>query len=247
MTGYRIKEAFYTLQGEGANQGRPAVFCRFSKCNLWNGRESDRASAICNFCDTDFVGVDGQNGGTFADANALADHLISLWPAAFRPAFVVCTGGEPLLQLDDDLIAALHDRGFEIAVETNGTLPAPAGIDWICVSPKGRSTVVIDSCNELKFVYPQDDLDPKDCAHIKADHYYLSPRDDRYLTQSGTPEQVAALRDANLIAVGSADVTSSDALPSPRITNHTADCVQYCMANPPWKLSLQTHKYLGID
>ncbi|GAA3961448.1 7-carboxy-7-deazaguanine synthase [Allohahella marinimesophila] len=235
MSAYRVKEAFYTLQGEGANQGRPAVFCRFSKCNLWNGREADRASAVCNFCDTDFVGVDGQNGGTFADAGALADHLIALWPSDFRPAFIVCTGGEPFLQLDDALVAALHDCGFEIAVETNGTLLAPAGIDWLCVSPKGRSTVVIDSCDELKFVYPQADLSPEDCVHIQADHYYLSPRDDRYLTQPGTQEELAALRNASLIAT------------SQRITNHTAECVEYCMSNPPWKLSLQTHKYLGID
>lgn len=218
---YRVKEAFYTLQGEGANQGRPAVFCRFSKCNLWTGREADRATAVCNFCDTDFVGVDGQNGGIFASAEALAAHLLALWPTAWSPAFVVCTGGEPLLQLDAPLIEALHAADFEIAIETNGTLPAPAGIDWICLSPKSTAPVVLSRCDELKLVFPQDDLLPEDCAHIQAQHYFLSPRDDSYLASH-----------------------ADNAIPA---TDHTASCVAYCMANPQWKLSLQTHKYLGID
>ncbi|MCG2582726.1 MAG: 7-carboxy-7-deazaguanine synthase, partial [Marinobacter sp.] len=140
---YRVKEAFYTLQGEGAQAGRAAVFCRFSKCNLWTGREKDRAGSVCDFCDTDFVGTDGQNGGTFDTAEALASHIHSLWPDAPGRPYVVCTGGEPLLQLDTDLIAAFHDQGFEIGVETNGTLPAPEGIDWLCVSPKADAPVVI--------------------------------------------------------------------------------------------------------
>lgn len=171
---YRVKEAFYTLQGEGAQAGRAAVFCRFSKCNLWTGREKDRATAVCDFCDTDFVGTDGQNGGVFATPEALAAHVAGLWPTAPGKPYVVCTGGEPLLQLDAPLIEALHQAGFEIGVETNGTLPAPAGIDWLCVSPKADAPVVVKRCNELKLVFPQPKAMPERFLHIQADHFFVA-------------------------------------------------------------------------
>jgi 7-carboxy-7-deazaguanine synthase (Cx14CxxC type) len=157
---YAVKEIFYTLQGEGALTGRPAVFCRFAVCNLWSGREEDRATAACTFCDTDFVGMDGTEGRRYADAEALADKIAALWPAGQGARFVVCTGGEPLLQLDPPLIEALRARGFEIAIETNGTLPLPAGLDWVCVSPKGNNTLVVTSGDELKVIVPQEGLDP---------------------------------------------------------------------------------------
>jgi 7-carboxy-7-deazaguanine synthase (Cx14CxxC type) len=179
---YSAKEIFYTLQGEGAQSGRAAVFLRFAGCNLWSGREQDRASAICRFCDTDFVGTDGPGGGKFADAEALADSVARCWPAhsgtapAARP-YVVCTGGEPLLQLDAALIDALHVRGFEIAIETNGTLAAPAGIDWICVSPKGRAPLVQRSGDELKFVFPQTDANPADFEKLNFRHFFIQPMD----------------------------------------------------------------------
>jgi 7-carboxy-7-deazaguanine synthase len=175
---YAVKELFYTLQGEGAQSGRAAVFCRFAGCNLWSGREEDRAEAACNFCDTDFVGTDGQNGGKFATADALADAVAAQWPARAggRP-YVVCTGGEPLLQLDAPLIAALHARGFEIAVETNGTQPAPAGLDWICVSPKGTAPLVLTHGDELKLVYPQPDAPPEQYAGLDFKHFFLQPMD----------------------------------------------------------------------
>ena len=175
---YAVKELFYTLQGEGAQSGRAAVFCRFAGCNLWSGREEDRAAAACNFCDTDFVGTDGQNGGKFATAERLADAVAAQWPAGAggRP-YVVCTGGEPLLQLDPALIDALHARGFEIAVETNGTQPAHAGLDWICVSPKGTAPLVLTHGDELKLVYPQPDAPPEQFAGLDFRHFFLQPMD----------------------------------------------------------------------
>ena len=178
---YAVKEIFYTLQGEGAQAGRAAVFCRFAGCNLWSGRESDRATAVCTFCDTDFVGTDGQNGGKFASADALADAVAARWPggvagAAGRP-YVVCTGGEPLLQHDDALVEAFHARGFEVAVETNGTQPAPAGLDWICVSPKADAPLLLTAGDELKLVYPQPLARPERFAGLAFDHFFLQPMD----------------------------------------------------------------------
>lgn len=210
---YAVKEIYYTLQGEGAQVGRPAVFCRFAGCNLWTGREQDRVSALCSFCDTDFVGTDGPGGGKFASAVSLAAAIASKWagvsPAHQRP-FVVFTGGEPLLQLDSPLVDALHSLDFEVAVETNGTLPAPSGIDWICVSPKGTTDLVLRTGNELKLVYPQAAAPPERYANLQFDHYFLQPMD------------------------GSARA------------EHTARAVRYCLDHPRWRLSLQTHKYLGI-
>lgn len=224
MNHYRIKEIFYTLQGEGAHAGRPAIFCRFSKCNLWNGRESGRADAICDFCDTDFVGTDGQLGGVYS-ASELVDIMIGLWPsyrtAAAGKPYIVCTGGEPLLQLDNTLIDAFKQAHFEIAVETNGTLPAPAGLDWICVSPKANAPVVITTCHELKLVYPQPLALPEQFEHIHADHFYLQP--------------MADYRES---------LISSDTNLS---TSNTEQTLAYCLQHPKWKLSLQTHKLLGID
>lgn len=217
---YRVKEVFYSLQGEGAQAGRPAVFCRFSKCNLWTGREKDRDRAVCSFCDTDFVGTDGQNGGRFATAEALADHVASFWPDTGEGVpYVVCTGGEPLLQLDPPLIEALHRRGFEVAVETNGTLPAPPGIDWVCVSPKADAPVVIGECDELKLVFPQPLAPPERFDWIRARHRFLSPMAD------------PALRSG----------------PDPVRARNAAAAVAYCLAHPKWKLTLQLHKILGID
>jgi 7-carboxy-7-deazaguanine synthase len=209
---YAVKEIFYTLQGEGAQAGRAAVFCRFSGCNLWSGREEDRQAAVCRFCDTDFVGVDGEGGGKFATADDLAEAIKQKWPqdSSLGQRFVVCTGGEPLLQLDADLIAALHLRGFEIAVETNGTVRAPAGIDWICVSPKAGAPFVQRSGDELKLVFPQPEADPANFELLSFRHFFLQPMD-------------GPSRDAN-----------------------TALAVRYCLAHPKWRLSLQTHKFLGI-
>jgi len=217
---YRVKEAFYTLQGEGARAGRAAVFCRFSKCNLWNGREKDRARAVCSFCDTDFVGTDGQNGGSFGTAEELARHIRSLWPDAPGDPYVVCTGGEPLLQLDRALIDALHQEGFEVGVETNGTLPAPEGIDWLCVSPKADAPVVIEACDELKLVYPQALAMPERFLHIRADHYFLSP-----MASAPAPDEVN----------------------DPVRQSNTRKATDYCLANPRWRLTLQMHKIIGID
>ena len=208
---YAVKEAFLTLQGEGANAGRVALFCRFAGCNLWSGREEDRTAAICRFCDTDFVGTDGVNGGRFADAESLVQHLLRLWgnlPAAQR--FVVCTGGEPLLQIDAALIEALHAQGFSIAVESNGTLKAPEGIDWLCVSPKAGSTVVQREGQELKLVFPQEGLDPIQLLEWHFDHFFLQPMD------------------------------------GPSREENTRAAVAYCLAHPRWRLSLQTHKLIGI-
>jgi 7-carboxy-7-deazaguanine synthase (Cx14CxxC type) len=175
---YSIKEIFYTLQGEGAHAGRPAVFCRFSGCNLWTGRESDRASAICTFCDTDFVGTDGERGGKFKDAEALAAEIDSLWPGAYTASkYVVFTGGEPLLQLDGALIDAMHRKGFLIAIETNGTLPVPAGVDWVCVSPKMGSKLVVEKGNEIKVVIPQADQELSAYEHLDFDNFFVQPMD----------------------------------------------------------------------
>lgn len=208
---YSVKEIFYTLQGEGVHAGRPAVFCRFAGCNLWSGLERDRATAVCNFCDTDFVGVDGAGGGKFQSAAALAQRIAEYWPSESKcHRFIVCTGGEPLLQLDSPLIDALHGRGFEIAVETNGTCEAPPGIDWICVSPKGVSELVLKEGHEMKLVYPQADALPAQFEHLQFDRYYLQPMD-------------GPNREAN-----------------------TRAAIEYCKANPQWRLSLQTHKMLRI-
>ncbi|MDT8871304.1 7-carboxy-7-deazaguanine synthase [Komagataeibacter rhaeticus] len=208
---YTVKEIFPTLQGEGAHAGRTAVFCRFTGCNLWSGLERDRARATCRFCDTDFIGTDGAGGGRFASAGLLADAIAAHWPAPDRQAaFVVFTGGEPLLQLDDALITAVHARGFEIAVETNGTLRAPGGIDWICVSPKAGAPLVQTSGHELKLVYPQPDLLPGQVAGLDFSQFWLQPMDN-------------AARDHN-----------------------TRAAVDYCLHHPQWRLSLQTHKLIGI-
>lgn len=209
---YSVKEIFYTLQGEGAHSGRPAVFCRFSGCNLWSGREADRVTAVCQFCDTDFVGVDGTGGGKFASAEDLAAAVDRQWPIAFPTGrkFVVCTGGEPLLQLDADLIDALHERGFEIAVETNGTVAAPKGIDWICVSPKAGAGLVQRSGDELKLVFPQQDFAPTQFEGLEFRNFFLQPMD------------------------------------GPARERNTQLAVQYCLEHPTWRLSLQTHKIVGI-
>jgi 7-carboxy-7-deazaguanine synthase len=174
---YAVKEIFYTLQGEGALTGRPAVFCRFAGCNLWSGREEDRALAACTFCDTDFVGLDGTEGGRYEDAGALTDKIVALWPASRRDRFVVCTGGEPLLQLDLNLIETLHARGFEIAIETNGTIPLPSDLDWVCVSPKAGNELVVTSGDELKIVVPQAGLDPRDFAELAFRRFSVQPMD----------------------------------------------------------------------
>lgn len=210
---YTVKELFYTLQGEGANTGRAAVFCRFAGCNLWTGREADRAQAVCQFCDTDFVGV-GPDGGKFAEPAALARAVAAIWPAPLRTEesrpLVVCTGGEPLLQLDEPLIDALHDEGFEVAVETNGTRPAPAGLDWVCVSPKARAPLVLTHGDELKLVFPQENGEPRRYEALDFDHFFLQPMD------------------------------------GPDVERNTRLAVEYCLAHPRWRLSLQTHKWLGL-
>lgn len=206
---YAVKELFYTLQGEGAQTGRPAVFLRFAGCNLWSGLERDREGAVCTFCDTDFVGVDGEGGGKFSAAQALAEAVMTRWPGGGRP-YVVCTGGEPLLQLDAPLIAALHEAGFEIAVETNGTIAAPEGIDWICVSPKADAPVVQRAGNELKLVYPQEKARPEDFAALAFDFFFLQPMD------------------------------------GPSLPRNTEAAIEYCKRHPQWRLSVQTHKALGI-
>jgi 7-carboxy-7-deazaguanine synthase len=207
---YAVKEIFLTLQGEGGQAGRPAVFCRFAGCNLWSGREQDRASAVCNFCDTDFVGMDGPGGGRFADADALADAVEAAWAGGPNDRLTVLTGGEPLLQVDEALVAALHVRGFSIALETNGTLPAPVGIDWVCVSPKADAPVVQTQGQELKLVYPQPGVDPARFEHLDFESFRLQPMDG--------PDRAA----------------------------NTEAAIAYCLAHPRWRLSVQTHKYLGI-
>lgn len=207
---YAVKEAFLTLQGEGLNAGRVAVFCRFAGCNLWTGREQDRSQSMCQFCDTDFVGVDGENGGRFTEARALASRLAGLWGASRARRFVVLTGGEPLLQLDAALLAALHARGFSCAVETNGTLAPPDGLDWICVSPKAGAPLVLTAGDELKLVFPQAGLDPESFSGLAFRHFFLQPMD-------------GPAQDAN-----------------------TAQAAAYCLAHPRWRLSLQTHKLIGL-
>ena len=207
---YTVKEIFYTLQGEGANAGRAAVFCRFAGCNLWTGRERDRATAVCRFCDTDFVGV-GPDGGRFATADLLAEAVAACWPAGAggRP-LVVCTGGEPLLQLDAAAVAALHARGFEVAVETNGTQQPPRGLDWVCVSPKVGAPLVLDAGDELKLVFPQEGGDPGRFAGLAFRHFFLQPMD------------------------------------GPAQRENTERAIAYCLAHPQWRLSVQTHKVVGV-
>jgi 7-carboxy-7-deazaguanine synthase (Cx14CxxC type) len=208
---YSVKEIYYTLQGEGARTGRAAVFLRFAGCNLWSGLERDRADAVCKFCDTDFVGVDGTGGGKFASAEELASAVAREWPmGSMAQPYVVCTGGEPLLQLDDALVAALHAQHFEIAIETNGTLEPPPGIEWICVSPKADAELKLTRGNELKLIYPQDGAPPERYAGLLFDHFFLQPMDN-------------AERAAN-----------------------TRAATEYCLAHPQWRLSLQTHKLIGI-
>jgi len=207
---YSVKEIFLTLQGEGGQAGRAAVFCRFTGCNLWSGREVDRAGAVCRFCDTDFVGVDGPGGGRFATAEDLARAVAAAWTGPAGEGLVVCTGGEPLLQLDAPLIDALHARGFSIAIETNGTLPAPPGIDWICVSPKADAPLAQRSGQELKLVHPQAGVDPARFEALDFERFFLQPMD-------GDDRDAA-----------------------------TAAAVAYCLAHPRWRLSVQTHKYLGL-
>ena len=212
---YAVKEIYYTLQGEGANTGRPAVFLRFAGCNLWSGYEKDRERAVCKFCDTQFVGTDGPGGGRFADAAALALAIKKAWPAGMGTAergLIVCTGGEPLLQLDVALLSALHQQGFEVAVETNGTLPAPVGIDWTCVSPKASAPLVLTNGDELKLVYPQvePDVQPERMQGLRFRHFFLQPMD------------------------------------GPNIEVNTRAAIEYCLAHPQWRLSLQTHKLVGL-
>ncbi len=207
---YAVKEIFYTLQGEGANAGRAAVFCRFAGCNLWSGREQDRPAAVCDFCDTDFVGTDGDGGGKYADARLLAEAVSAAWQGGGEERFVVLTGGEPALQIDEALIDALHAQGFTIAVETNGTLPLPAGLDWICVSPKAGTDLAQTSGDELKLVYPQEGLAPDSLLGLDFPRRYLSPMD------------------------------------GPQLAENTAAAVAYVKAHPVWRLSVQTHKRIGI-
>jgi len=208
---YSAKEVFLTVQGEGGQAGRPAVFLRFAGCNLWSGLERDRATAICTFCDTDFVGVNGDGGGKFKTADLMADHVAGMWRVREGdPKLVVCTGGEPLMQLDAPLIDALHARGFEIAIESNGTLTAPDGIDWICISPKADAPVVQTSGQELKLVFPQPLAMPDRFEHLDFERFWLQPMDG--------PDQVA----------------------------NTAAAIEYCLTHPQWRLSVQTHKYIGV-
>jgi len=208
---YKVKEIFYTLQGEGFHAGRPAVFCRFSGCNLWSGREEDRHKAICQFCDTDFWGMDGENGGKYS-AEELSEKVISLWPKGMDRSkpFVVCTGGEPMLQLDKKMVDSFHKVGLEIAVETNGTIEPPEGIDWICMSPKANTEIVIKKGNELKLVYPQVGAEPEKYIDFDFEYFFLQPMD------------------------------------SPDIQKNTQKTLTFCLQNPQWSLSLQTHKILDI-
>ena len=207
---YSVKELFYTLQGEGRQAGRAAVFCRFAGCNLWSGREEDRSTASCTFCDTDFVGVDGEGGGRFESAEGLAQAISRTWRGASGRPFVVFTGGEPLLQLDVALLAAAHALGFDCATETNGTLKAPEGLDWVCVSPKAGAPLRLSAGDELKLVFPQEGLDPADFAGLAFKHFWLQPK------------------------------------AGPSVEAHTAAAVAYCLSEPRWRLSLQTHKFIGI-
>jgi 7-carboxy-7-deazaguanine synthase len=210
MPKYAVKEIYLTLQGEGAQSGRAAVFCRFAGCNLWSGRERDRPDAICQFCDTDFVGTDGPGGGSFDSENTLADAVEAAWNGGRQGRYVVFTGGEPLLQLDSVLIAAVHARNFEVAVETNGTILPPEGLDWICVSPKANAPLVAKSGSELKLVFPQRGIDPQDLTGLDFAHFWLQPMDG-----------------ANLAA-------------------NTKAAIAFCLKHPRWRLSLQTHKFIGL-
>lgn len=210
---YIVKEIFYTLQGEGVQTGRPAVFCRFSGCNLWSGREEDRSRANCRFCDTDFVGTDGPGGGVFDDAQKLAQNIVETFPRDTSPGIgplVVLTGGEPALQVDNDLVKALHEHDFEIAIETNGTVTISEGIDWVTVSPKANTRIVVQSGNELKLVYPQEGTSPELFENLHFQHFLLQPQD------------------------------------GPDLKENTGRAVEYCLVHPQWRLSLQTHKILGI-
>ena len=207
---YAVKEIFLTLQGEGAHAGRASVFCRFAGCNLWSGREADRTDAVCRFCDTDFVGTDGTLGGRYASADALAAAIAGQWTATGGRRYVVLTGGEPLLQVDDALVAALHARGFEIGVETNGTVAPPDGLDWICVSPKAGSTLLVRQGHELKLVYPQALAAPETFENLAFERFSLQPMD------------------------------------GPDVVENTAAAIDYCLRHPQWRLSVQTHKTLGI-
>ena len=213
---YAVKEIFYSLQGEGAQVGRPAVFCRFAGCNLWSGLERDRAEAVCQFCDTDFVGTEGPDGGVFETAESLAEAVSERWPAAVGVtspavrALVICTGGEPLLQLDEPAIEALHARGFEVAVETNGTRPVPAGVDWLCVSPKAGADLVVRAGDELKLIYPQAGAEPELYQGLDFRHFFLQPMD------------------------------------GPAVAENTRLALAYCLSHPRWRLSLQTLKLLGL-
>jgi 7-carboxy-7-deazaguanine synthase (Cx14CxxC type) len=213
---YAVKEIYYTLQGEGAHSGRPAVFCRFAGCNLWTGHEEDRASAVCKFCDTDFVGTDGPGGARFDSAPSLAQKVAAVWQgkrsAKSRP-LVVCTGGEPLLQLDGALVDAFHDAGFDVAIETNGTRPAPRGIDWICVSPKAGAELFLRRGDELKLIFPQPGAEPELFADLDFTHFFLQPMDVSDVPQREQNTQLA---------------------------------IQFCLAHPQWRLSLQTHKLIGL-
>lgn len=209
MPNYKVKEIYYTLQGEGAHTGRPAVFLRFTGCNLWSGREEDRSEAICQFCDTDFIGMDGTLGGKYS-APELAEKVNSLWPSGEGKRYVVCTGGEPLLQLDKELIDALHQCKFEIGLETNGTIPVPDGVDWICMSPKAGTEIVVTHGNELKLVARQNGIDPIQFSGLQFDHFFLQPMD------------------------------------GPSKEEFTQWATQYCLEHPQWRLSIQTHKLLGI-
>jgi 7-carboxy-7-deazaguanine synthase len=210
MGKYAVKEIYLTLQGEGARCGRAAVFCRFAGCNLWSGREKDRAGAICQFCDTDFIGMDGPGGGSFTDADALADAIQSVWTSGKENRYVVFTGGEPLLQLDAELIGAVHARGFEAAAETNGTILPPKGLDWICVSPKANAPLAVSYGSELKLVFPQQGINPQDLCCLDFAHFWLQPMDG---------ENLAA---------------------------NTRAAIAYCLEHPRWRLSLQTHKFIGL-
>ena len=207
---YRIKEIYFTIQGEGVHTGKEAVFCRFSGCNLWTGREEDRHKATCTFCDTDFFGVDGENGGKYSSVHDLAKKIEECWPNNSKDKFIVFTGGEPLIQLDQNLIDHLHEKGFKIAIETNGTMLPPNNIDWICVSPKKNAKLVLLKGDELKLVYPQPGFEPEQFESLDFDHFCVQPMDGKDLQK-------------NIL-----------------------ECVSYCIENPLWRLSLQTHKILGI-
>ena len=207
---FQVKEIYYTLQGEGARTGRPALFCRFTGCNLWTGREKDREKAVCNFCDTDFVGVDGPGGGKFNHSKELLAAISNCWPKDLEQKYVVLTGGEPALQINQDFIEGLHDIGFEVAIETNGTLPIPSNIDWVTVSPKSNSVLKVESGDELKLVFPQEGVNPRKFQNLPFKNFFLQPLDGE------------------------------------ERTINTQKTLQYCLENPLWNLSLQSHKYIGI-